>query len=383
MTFEFLITYRQSAGTDIGQILCDLLSKVLEDNDNEVGADDVDRMLRFHLERSLEKSTNDVGEKERRILIGVTLELPDETAQIQTVVDEFSSALHETEPITHAVKFEDQLLRNELAHKADEIFYLEMKLRRVLSLIYLHAHNHEGAYDLLKDDAAQPMAKERPNPEHMKAAAENQFFHLTFSQYIGLNHRPEIKPPVLLKILRDSDSYDALREEIGRLPIADEDDAGFLAGLEKCMDSIENMRNCVAHNRHPSRKVLENYDTARPLLDELLDGYLARWECRNLEEWEPFWDTETRQAVENALEYAHWDEKARTITFRSDEEMRADTVVSSREELEDYLQDVARNTFYMYCSRDSGEYVAECDEYSVVERALADIGDRLETFFRE
>ena len=193
----------------------------------------LNRMLRFHLERSLEESTNDVGEKERKILIGVALELPDETAQIQMVVDEFSSALHETEPITHAVKFEDQLLRNELSHRADEIFYLEMKLRRVLSLIYLHAHRHANAYDLLKEDAAQPMAKERPQIEHMKATAENQFFHLTFSQYIGLNQRPEIKPPVLLKILRDSNTYDELREEIGRVPIEDEDDAVFLAGLKK------------------------------------------------------------------------------------------------------------------------------------------------------
>ncbi len=383
MTFEFLITYRNSAGTDIGQILCDLLSKVLEENDNEFEEDDVDRMLGFHLERSLEESTNENGDKERKLLIGFTLELPDDTAQIQTVVEEFTSALHETGPITHAVKFEDQLLRKQLAQRAEEIFYLEMKLRRVLSLVYLHAHKHEGSYDLLRDDAAQPMAKERPQPEHMKAAAENQFFHLTFSQYIGLNQRPEIKPPVLLKILRDSDTYDALREEIGRMPIEDKDDTDFLAGLSARMNSIEDMRNCVAHNRRPNKRVVENYENARPLLDELLDEYLARWECGLEGEGELSWDTETRQSVERAIEDSHWDDEARTITFRNDEERMADTVVSNREELEEYLQNVARDTFYAYCARDDGEYIAECDEYYVVERALAPIEDRLEELFGE
>ena len=43
------------------------------------------------------------------------------------------------------------------------------------------------------------------------------------------------------------------------------------------MEAIEAMRNCCAHNRRPSNKVEENYCNARPLLDQLLDGYLTHW----------------------------------------------------------------------------------------------------------
>jgi hypothetical protein len=60
------------------------------------------------------------------------------------------------------------------------------------------------------------MAKEKPTPEQMTAAAENQFFHLTFGQYVGLNQRPPFKDKDLLALIRDQASYDLLRQELAR-----------------------------------------------------------------------------------------------------------------------------------------------------------------------
>ena len=215
----------------------------------------------------------------RHMLLAFTLDLPDETAQIQTVVKEFAAALADTPPVFHAVKFEDPLLRADLALYAKDIFSLEMKLRRVLTLIYLHANqNPDDPYDLLRDESVQPINKEKPKLEQMKAAAENQFFHLTFGQYVSLNERPEVKLPALLSVVRDAVTYEAFRAELERNPIRHEDDAGLVAGLKERMDAIELMRNCVAHNRQPNKRVVENYDNARPLLDQMLDDYLARWE---------------------------------------------------------------------------------------------------------
>lgn len=51
---------------------------------------------------------------------------------------------------------------------------------------------------------------------------------------------------------------------------------------DECKDPyfiFEAMRNCVAHNRRPSRRVVENYGSARPLLNQLLDNYLSQWLC--------------------------------------------------------------------------------------------------------
>jgi hypothetical protein len=279
MIIEFLIAYRKDADTDIESVLIEILTKVLEDNLNEVDPEALAGMIRLQHERVGGEFTDEDGNTSRQMLLGFALDLRDDTEQIQTVVREFATALPETPPLFHAVKFEDPLLRGDLAHYAKDIFALEMKLRRVLTLIYLYANqNPDDCFDLLRDESVQPLGKEKVKPEQMKAAAENQFFHLNFGQYVGLNQRPELKLPALLSVIRDADTYDAFRAELDRSPIKHEDDAVLVAGLKERMDAIETMRNCVAHNRRPTRGAVENYDNARPLLDQMLDEYLARWE---------------------------------------------------------------------------------------------------------
>jgi hypothetical protein len=112
----------------------------------------------------------------------------------------------------------------------------------------------------------------------MRAAAENQFFYLTFGQYINLNERADINLNGLLAILQTMTDFEAFRAEITRAPVPHEDDAILIAGLKERMDAIEKMRNCVAHNRRPTRTIVENYENVRPLVETLLDDYLKRWQ---------------------------------------------------------------------------------------------------------
>ncbi len=226
-------------------------------------------MVRISFQRPLPANA-DGGEP--RAVLGFSLELAEETASIREVADEFADALM-ADPIEHAVKFEDPLLRAELAARAEELFALEMKLRRVLSIIYHHADPDADPYDLLREETVQPMATAKPQKEQMKAVAENQFFHLTFGQYVGLNQRPAIKD--LVALIRNEDTYETFRAELLRQPVEHEDDASFLAGLKDRMDSIEKMRNAVAHNRRPSRKVMEDYGNAFPRVNQALDDYLG------------------------------------------------------------------------------------------------------------
>lgn len=281
MQFEFLVAYRQVQEIDIEQIVVETLTKVLEDNLNDVEFDAARDMVRVHHERTGEQHSDENGGVYQYKLVGLTLQLPDEIAQIDTVVEEFAAALPETPPICHVAKFEDPLLRRELAQRAEELFALEMKLRRVLTFIYLSANEFGDPYDLLRDEVVQPMAKGKPTLDQMKAAAENEFFHLTFAQYIGLNQRPKFDVPALLEMVCNQQSYEAFRSEVARKPVPHEGDAELLAGLKAAMNAIEHMRNCVAHNRRPTRGVSDNYINVRPLLEQLLDNYLTRWEQGN------------------------------------------------------------------------------------------------------
>lgn len=277
MNFRFLIAYKYSDGVDILSILHEILEDALVNNNNEYDVEDINHMIVPQQHRLGESITDQSGNTFQYILLSFTLEIPDETAYSQEVIKEFVSVLPDTSPILHVLKFEDPLLQKELSRLAEEIFHLEMKLRCVLSLIYLHSYQNEDPYSLLYEETVQPMAKERPKAEQMRVAAENQFFHLTFSQYINLNQRPEVKLPLLLENIRNIEQYEDFRAEILRLPVENEDDANLLAGLKERMDAIEAMRNCVAHNRQPARRVIENYDNARPILNQLLDIYLSRW----------------------------------------------------------------------------------------------------------
>lgn len=116
-----------------------------------------------------------------------------------------------------------------------------------------------------------------PNiPEsQMERATENQFLHLTFSDYIQLNQRNTVNANELFEKILESDSFESLRSELARLPIEHEADVEFLSNLRELMQPIEAMRNCVAHSRRPSGTLRGNYSRSWPLLEERLDQYLA------------------------------------------------------------------------------------------------------------
>jgi hypothetical protein len=378
MMFEFIIVYQRREGEAIKNILCDRLREVLEANLNDVDEDACDRMILTSFERT--RPTD--GNGPRRAILGFSLDLADDTTSIRDVVDQFAEALM-VDPIEHAVKCEDPLLRAELATRAEELFAVEMKLRRVLTIIYLHAVPGVDYYDLLREESVQPMASAKPQAAQMKARAENQFFHLTFGQYVGLNQRPAIKD--LAAIIRNEGTYEAFRAELLRQPVEHEDDAGFLAGLKERMDAIEKMRNAVAHNRRPSQKTINDYLNALPLVNQALDEYLSAlitdWrDVRDVYE-EMLWDAEARKALERSMEVAEWDEGAKTITLYDTDEPRRRRTVSNRDELVQYLEDVARTAFYANCPREDGEFVYECGEESVVEGVLIHYEERLANFF--
>lgn len=284
MIFGFLIVYYQSDGFNIGNILKEKLREVLKDNLNEFDDAQIDQFITYNLGRPCETHTDDNGLPSTRTILGFCLDLPDETENVETVISDLCSTLADTPPIAHIVKFEDPLLFRKNSAYAVELYHLEMKLRRVLSLVYLHSYSVDF-YLLLRDEINQPMKKEAPTEEQMKNAAENQFFHLTFGQYIGLNSR---KLPAnvsdIIEHLRESDTFESFKNELERTPIVDEADQGLLASLRDKLDSVEKLRNCVAHNRMVSERLAQDYTNARLGLENELDEYLQKYSIINQNE---------------------------------------------------------------------------------------------------
>lgn len=382
MTFEFTIVYQHENGTNIREILHERLHSVLEDNLNEFDHEITARMLRVNFERSDDPVTDDQGVSRTRTVLVFSVQLPDETASLRIVVDEFADAL-DAAPIEHAVKFEDPLLHVELAQRAEELFALELKLRRVLSVIYLHAYC-ERPYELLREEKMKPQPENNPpTPADMKTAKENEFFHLTFRQYGNLNQRPDItnKAPALLQMIEQTGTHVALLAELARKPIQHSDDAGFLASLRDSTHAIEAMRNCVAHYRRPPQELTRRYLNDLPNVHRDLDYFLennrADWLDALGDDVEE--DHRAREVIRLALEDAEWDDTARTVRIRTPE---GDHItVHSREELERELRELASNEWHGHAMRIDGEYVGTCDDATWVSEALEEYEDRIESVF--
>ena len=374
MSFVFLIVCRATPEREIDKVVGELLAQAKENIGGDFEDDALACVVSRRHQRFGDESTDNHGQTTRQVITDIILNL-EATKVAKDLVREFIVLLNASPVIHHIVKFEDPLLQEELAYRASEIFALEMKLRRVLSFIYLHAYQGKDPYDLLRDETVSPMGS--PKLNQMQSATENQFFHLTFGNYAALNQRREIRFNDLLEILRDADTYEKFYEEFSRVPIAHEDDSELLAGLRNLMDAIEKMRNCVAHNRRPSTRLTANYNNALPQLHEMLDNCLSRWDFPlDLEEMP--WDRAAREAVERVLEDALWDHEAKTIRLN---DYGARETATSLDELQEILEQVASQAYYANVPYEDGEPVFQCDEYGVVESVLSDDEERLTEFF--
>ena len=280
MIFSFVAALHRDDEFDIAETLTDALAAALEDYDQDENSGDyyrdcANRQLSIQYQRLGAEREGDNGEIVQFVQIGFNLELSDDDPCAEELVSAFSSAIQNVPQVHQIVCFENPLLQNALSLLSAEIFSLEMKLRRVLTWIYLHAYQTGDLCDLLCEECVKPT--ENPDINYMRNVAENQFFYLTFSNYLNLNKRPEPKTTDILKHIRTHEDYDCFRSEILRKPIDDPNDSGILLRIRELLNSIEAMRNCVAHNRHPSNRIRGNYEIANPQLNQILDEYLSRW----------------------------------------------------------------------------------------------------------
>ena len=267
MTFEFLITCDKTPENDITQVIAESLTQASSDFDES--------MVQVRHQRTV----NDVSGNNGTTIIGFALDLPEYATSDE--ITEFTEKLLASSQVFHIVKFEDPLLRQYLAERADEIFALEMKLRRVFSLVYLNAYQLVGPFNLLRGDRVNPQQEGRLVEERMEQHSENQFFFIEFSEYPRLNNLPDTRIANILTIIDVSDNYSKFRDEIKRLylrPVEDTEDINLFANMRRIINTIVTMRNCVAHNRRPTQDEIREYDRDLPQLEELLDNYLVLWE---------------------------------------------------------------------------------------------------------
>lgn len=194
---------------------------------------------------------------------------------LEDIIKRFGELIRENESVKHLLKFYDDVLLEQNLAQMREVFDLEMKLRQILSMIYLSAFDDENFYNLLRNEKAQPRKSLPKDEENMKEIYENEFYHLTFGQYPLLNDKKktsEVKD--LIELLLESNNIEELKDKLTNNSIYIETDADMISSLRETSPKIEEFRNCVAHNRKITDDLLRNYIEAKGLLIERLTTYL-------------------------------------------------------------------------------------------------------------
>jgi len=207
-------------------------------------------------------------------IVGFSLNIEE---HIGDIIKEFEDYLNDDENIEVVFKYFDEPMLRKHKNIGEEIFVLEMKLRELLSFIFIDTYK-EDYYNLLKeiDIKTQPINRNnRPNEEYFKKHFENEFFFLLFSDYIRIDHLKKIDQSDLIDIIVNSNDYDELKQNIQNRGIIKEKYQDLIASIKQNLEPIENMRNCIAHNRSFTDTILENYQQAKVNLDKVIKEF---WE---------------------------------------------------------------------------------------------------------
>ena len=209
-------------------------------------------------------------------------ESPEE--RMESLINTFSGAVAgcTDEGIEHLLKLNDPQLRCRLRNYGDEIFEIEMQLREALTLIFVDTYG-EDFYALLKDVTVEPTGWRAPEQSQMQAQYENQFFFLLFSNYINVNVRKPLSVKRIEEYMKRAEAFEELKGMItAERPITEGRYIDFLDKLKKEVEPIEELRNCVAHNRSIPEDIIANYEKAKNRLlkeiNELLTSQANREE---------------------------------------------------------------------------------------------------------
>jgi hypothetical protein len=215
----------------------------------------------------------------KRFLIGFNIDFEDIETDIDSAIKTFCKNIQENENCEFIVKFYDDNLLSNLKTLYDEVFEIEMKLREIITFIFISTYENDY-YNLLDFQKINPKikrVKKQGIPDFLKDRFQNEFFFLTFSDYRSLKVPDIIKSSTVINLLAENNkTTKTLKRSILNLGVFKEEKSkyvDFLNSIEEDLESIETIRNCVAHNRQPTDEEIQNYEKARDNLNQKMESF--------------------------------------------------------------------------------------------------------------
>jgi hypothetical protein len=261
---DFQFVYPNDVIDDVRSKLIDLLKETFEEMYIEKPAEDIVSFIEVKY----------IHKNSKYFIVGFSLFAAEEDKTTE-IINSFGRKLQDSNSVTLVSKFLDENMYEKYRQYSKEIFEMESKLREIITFIFLDNYKDQN-YNLLKEinvNIKKLNSSSFPDEPYFRSHFENEFFFLLFSDYIKLDELKEIRQPELTKAILDSEDFDAFKKRIISRGIVKEKYREFLAKIKENLTSIEDLRNCIAHNRSVSDKVGENYQLAKDGLERSIEAF--------------------------------------------------------------------------------------------------------------
>lgn len=261
-------------------------------------------------------------------------------------INGFVSRLSTETGFVRLVKFVDELRNVEYQKYYNEVAEIEMKLREVFSYIFYNRYLVDEVDDLNEYDIK---LQGEPKKADYISRFENPFFYFNINSYKDSFQRPRGIPydikewKDIFSKIRNSTDFEVLKEMLEVKGVTSSEHTAFFIRIKEDVDSIEKLRNCIAHNRATTHRIVDNYEKSKINLVKQIKLF---WETEisTLQESNELTLSEipSYSLLNGMLSMANWDENANTVSIT---EMflpaQPTTKVNNIEELRSYLISVS------------------------------------------
>lgn len=175
------------------------------------------------------------------------------------------------------VKFVDEFRNIEYQKYYNEIAEIEMKLREVFSYIFYNRYSVDEVDDL--NEYVVKFPAEPPKKNEYIERLENPFYYFTFNGYKDFFQKPRDIPfdikdfKDLISKVRNTNDFETLKEILEVKGLTSLKHIDFILGVKEDLDSIEKLRNCVAHNRAATTKIISSYTKSKQKLEQQITDF--------------------------------------------------------------------------------------------------------------